>query len=72
MSKYKKMLRSFKNYLDTVNALDYEYLRDCIKSDPVWDDGQSRRNPTSYELFATHEHLDFAKEDIFKFSGIVL
>ena len=72
MAKYKKMLRSFKNYLDNLNTLDYEDLRECIDSDIVWDDGYTRRNPTSYELFATHEHLDFAKEDIFKFSGIAL
>ncbi len=72
MAKYKKMLKSFKNYLSTVKSLDYEHLRDCIRSEAVWDDGQTRRNPTAYELFATHEHLDLAKEDIFKFSGIVL
>ncbi len=72
MGKSKKMLRSFKNYLDTINSLTYTDLQDSIKSDIVWDDGNTRRNPTSYELFATHEHLDFAKEDIFKFSGIVL
>jgi len=72
LAKYKKMLKSFKNYLDTVRSLDYEELRECIKSDVVWDDGNTCRNPTAYELFATHEHLDLAKEDIFKFSGIVL
>lgn len=66
------MLRSFKNYLDNLSSLDYAELKDCINSDVVWDDGYTRRNPTAYELFATHEHLDFAKEDIFKFSGITL
>ncbi len=72
MAKYRKMLRSFKNYLDNLSSLDYAELKDCINSDVVWDDGFTRRNPTAYELFATHEHLDFAKEDIFKFSGITL
>ncbi len=72
MAKYRKMLRSFKNYLDNLSSLDYAELKDCINSDVVWDDGYTRRNPTAYELFATHEHLDFAKEDIFKFSGITL
>lgn len=72
MVKYKKMLKSFRNYLDTLKSLTYEGLKDCIDSEIVWDDGRTRRNPTSYELFATHEHLDFAKEDIFKFSGITL
>jgi len=66
------MLKSFRNYLDTLKSLTYEGLKDCIDSEIVWDDGRTRRNPTSYELFATHEHLDFAKEDIFKFSGITL
>lgn|GEM_PF-3485450 len=72
MGRSQKMLKSFKNYLDIISSLDYEELRDCINSDVVWDDGRTRRNPTAYEIFATHEHLDFAKEDIFKFSGIIL
>lgn len=72
MTKFRKMLKSFKNYLDTVESLDYEDLRECIMSEAVWDDGCTKRNPTAYEIFATHEHLDFAKEDIFKFAGIEL
>lgn len=66
------MLKSFKNYLDIISAYTYEELWGSINADVVWDDGHSRRNPTAYELFVTHEHLDFAREDIFKFAGIVL
>ena len=70
--KQRNMLKSFRNYLDTLDLLDYDDLRQSIDSELVWDDGNIRRNPASYEIFASHEHLDFAKEDIFKFSGIVL
>jgi len=67
-----KIIKSIANYLDLIESLDYEDLRDCINADIVWDDGQTRRNPIAYELFSTHEHLDFVQEDIFKFSGQVL
>lgn len=67
-----KIVKSVANYLDTIHSLDYNDLRACIDADIVWDDGQTQRNPIAYELFATHEHLDFVKEDIFKFSGHVL
>ena len=72
MPKKQKIIRSVADYLNTINSLDYEDLRACIDADTVWDDGQTRRNPIAYELFATHEHLDFVKEEIFKFSGQVL
>ncbi|WP_418791674.1 HEAT repeat domain-containing protein [Phosphitispora sp. TUW77] len=72
MSRYWKTPRSFENYLDNLSSLDYEELKNCINSDVVWDNGYIRHNPTAYELFTTHEHLDFAKEDIFKFAGITL
>lgn len=72
MKQSNKMLKSFRNYLDTLEFMDYSDLQESINSELVWDDGNIRRNPAAYEIFATHEHLDFAKEDIFKSSGIVL
>lgn len=72
MPKKQKLVKSVASYLDTIKSSLYEDLRACINADIVWDDGQTRRNPIAYELFATHEHLDFVKEEIFKFSGQVL
>lgn len=72
MATKQKMLRSFRNYLDTLEALTYDDLQNSVRSDIVWQEGQMRRNPSAYELFTSHEHFDFPKDDIFKFSGIVL
>lgn len=69
MLKQPKIPSSIENYLKIIEFLDYEDLRACINADTVWEDGQTKRNPVSYELFATHEHLDLVKENVFTFSG---
>lgn len=72
MLKQPKIPKSVNSYLRTIKYLDYEHLRACINADTVWDDGQAKRNPISYELFSTHEHLDLVKENVFKYSGRLL
>ncbi|PKM44115.1 MAG: hypothetical protein CVV03_07925 [Firmicutes bacterium HGW-Firmicutes-8] len=72
MSKTKKLMRYLNSYLSAVESQNYADLKECIESDLVWTDGHARLNPTAYELFASHEHFDLTREDIFKFSGIAL
>lgn len=72
MSKTKKLMKYLNSYLSAVESQNYADLKECIESDLVWTDGRTRLNPTAYELFASHEHLDLVREDIFKFSGISL
>lgn len=69
MPKTPAIFKSYNAYLKMLKAKQYSELKPCFLSDLTFTIGDLQVNPTAYEIFSTHEHLNSVKEQVFRFTG---